>query len=247
MKTGNPALKEGVFTSYHTSEKSMTVDGAINKSFILLLLVMATAFWSWSFTMPAILKNPNVFSPLLLFGAIGGFVVALVTIFKKEWSPITAPIYAALEGIFLGGISATFELKFPGIVLQAMTATFGTFAALLFIYKSGLVKVTDGFRTGLFAATGGIFAMYLIVFILGFFGVNMPYLHDSSPLSIGISIFVIIVAALNLILDFDAIEQGAKAKAPEFMEWYCSFSLLVTIVWLYIEFLKLIAKIRSQD
>jgi uncharacterized YccA/Bax inhibitor family protein len=158
----------------------------------------------------------------------------------------TAPLYAVLEGLFLGGISALYELKFQGIVIQAVALTFGTLAALLLAYKSRLIKVTENFKLGVVAATGGIALVYLISIGLGFFGIRMPYLHDSGPIGIGISVFIVIVAALNLVLDFDFIEQGAAQGAPKYMEWYAAFGLLVTLIWLYLEILRLLAKVRRR-
>ena len=185
--------------------------------------------------------------PLLLLGGIGGFVVALVTIFKKSWAPITAPIYALLEGLVLGGISAMTELRFPGIPMQAVGLTFGTLVALLLVYRAGIIKVTDNFRLGVVAATGGIALFYIATMIMGFFGVRFPSVFGAGPLGIGISVFVVIVAALNLVLDFDLIERGAQMGAPKYMEWYGAFALIVTLIWLYLEILRLLQKLRSRN
>ena len=182
----------------------------------------------------------------MLGGAIGGFVLALITTFKKEWSPVTAPMYALVEGFFLGAISAVFEARFPGIVFQAVLLTFGTLFALLAAYRSGLIKVTENFKLGVVAATGGIALLYLASFVLSFFNINVPVIHEASWLGIAFSLFVVVVAALNLVLDFDFIETGAAARAPKYMEWYGAFGLMVTLVWLYVEFLRLLSKIQQR-
>jgi uncharacterized YccA/Bax inhibitor family protein len=179
-------------------------------------------------------------------GAIGGLVLALVTVFKKEWSPVTAPMYALVEGFFLGAISAVFEARFPGIVFQAVLLTFGTLFALLVAYRSGLIKVTENFKLGVVAATGGIALLYLASFVLSFFNINVPVIHEASWLGIAFSLFVVVVAALNLVLDFDFIENGAAARAPKYMEWYGAFGLMVTLVWLYVEFLRLLSKLQQR-
>jgi len=179
-------------------------------------------------------------------GALAGFAVAIATVFKKTWAPITAPLYAALEGLVLGGISAMFERSYPGIAVQAVTLTFGVLAALLIAYTSRLIPVTANFRLGVAAATGGIMLVYLASFVLGFFGIAMPFLHDSGPIGIGVSLFIVVIAALNLVLDFDFIEQGAQNNLPKYMEWYAAFGLTVTLVWLYLEIIRLLAKLRSR-
>ena len=179
-------------------------------------------------------------------GAIGGFILVLVTTFKKEWSPITAPIYALCEGLLIGGISAMYNAKFNGIVLQAGMLTFGTLFALLAAYRTGFIRATENFKLGVVAATGGIAIMYLVSWVLSMFNVNMSFMHGSGLLSIGISAFVVVIAALNLVLDFDFIEQGAQVGAPKYLEWYGAFGLLVTLVWLYLEILRLLAKLSSR-
>ena len=183
----------------------------------------------------------------MIIGLIGGFVMAMVTIFKKEWSPVTAPIYALLEGLVLGGISAVLELRFPGIAMQAVALTFGTLIALLLAYSSGLIQATEHFKLGIIAATGGIAVFYLATVVLGFFGVQMfAPVYGAGPIGIGFSIFVVIIAALNLILDFDFIENGVRAGAPKYMEWYGAFGLMVTLIWLYLEILRLLSKLRRR-
>jgi uncharacterized YccA/Bax inhibitor family protein len=191
-------------------------------------------------------EDPSTLYPYLIVGVIGGLVVGLITVFKKEWSPITAPLYCVLEGLFLGIISAIFEQMFPGIVFQAVSLTFGTLASLLLAYKTGLIKATENFKLGVTAATGGIMMIYLINFVMSFFGSGIPYIHESGTFGILFSLFVVVIAALNLVLDFDFIENGVEQKAPKYMEWYAAFGLLVTLIWLYLEILRLLAKMRSR-
>jgi uncharacterized YccA/Bax inhibitor family protein len=247
MRTANPALNSGVFTTTgaRDSRGGMTINGTVNRAGILVLLVVAAAWFSWSQSTVVGSRIVSV-SPYTTIGAIGGFIVALITIFAKKTAPITAPIYAVLEGLFLGGISAVFEARFPGIAAQAVFATFGTLLGLLLAYRSGLIRATENFKLGVFAATAGIALLYLVGFILSFFGKGIPYIHESGWFGIGFSLFVVTIAALNLVLDFDFIEQGASAGAPKYMEWYAAFGLLVTLVWLYIEILRLLSKMRSR-
>ena len=183
----------------------------------------------------------------LIFGCLGGFCVALVCIFNQRLSPVFAPIYAGLEGLCLGALSAMFEYMYPGIVLQAVGLTFGTFVALLAAYSSGLIKATENFKLGVVAATGGICVLYLATILLGFFGVEMPFIHETGWAGILFSVFVVIIAALNLVLDFDFIETGCDRGAPKYLEWYAAFGLMVTLIWLYLEILRLLAKARSND
>ena len=253
MRSGNPVLKDDTFldlgsgTVVRGDAGTMTLNGTVNKTAFLLVLTLAGALFSWSqFSAAMAAGNPGAIMPYVWGGAIGGFIVALVTIFKKAWSPYTAPLYAALEGLFLGAVSAMFELRFPGIVMQAVGLTFGTLAALLLAYRSGLVKATENFKLGVVAATGGIALIYLATIALGFFGINIPYIHESGLIGIGFSLFVVVVAALNLVLDFDFIETGVEAGAPKYMEWYGAFGLMVTLVWLYIEFLRLLSKLQRR-
>jgi len=252
MRSGNPALSESTFLdlasgSVVTSpDQAMTINGTVNKTGILLLLTVLTAAFAWSQTIGAdgqIAPGAMIYA---IGGAIGGLILALVTVFKKEWSPVTAPMYALVEGFFLGAISAVFEARFPGIVFQAVLLTFGTLFALLVAYRSGLIKVTENFKLGVVAATGGIALLYLASFVLGFFNINVPVIHEASGWGIAFSLFVVVVAALNLVLDFDFIENGAAARAPKYMEWYGAFGLMVTLVWLYVEFLRLLSKIQQR-
>jgi uncharacterized YccA/Bax inhibitor family protein len=205
---------------------------------------MFTAIFSWDRAYSAV--NPGELYPWLIGSGIAGFIVALITVFKKTAAPITAPIYAAIEGILLGMLSAFYEMQFPGLVFQAILLTFGTLFALLMAYRSGVIKATENFKLGVFAATGGIGLIYLTTFILSFFGLSIPYIHGSGTIGILFSLFVVVIAALNLVLDFDFIERGAERGAPKYMEWYAAFGLLVTLIWLYIEMLRLLSKLRSR-
>ena len=247
MRTANPALSPSVFrlsSGEGVYGRTMTVQGTITRTFILLLCVMATAAWTWSqfFTT----RDPAVVGPYVLGGAVGGFVMALVTVFKKNWSPVTAPIYALLEGLLLGGISAMFELRFPGIAIESVGLTFGTCLCMLVAYRSGMIRVTQKFTLGLVAATGGIALVYVVTMLLGFFGVQVPYIYGSGPIGILFSLVVVVIAALNLVLDFSFIEEGARQSAPKYMEWYGAFGLMVTLIWLYLEMLRLLAKLRDR-
>ena len=217
--------------------------GAVNKTAILLCVLVLAASITWKM----VLTGESGAGIFIWGGAIAGFIVAIVTVFKKNWAPFTAPLYAALKGLFIGGISAYFAALYEGIVMQAAGLTFGILFALLAAYKSGLIKATENFKLGVCAATGGIALFYLMSIVLGLFGVNMTFLHDSSPLSIGISVFIVIIASLNLVLDFDFIENGVEAGAPKYMEWFAAFGLMVTLIWLYIEILHLLAKLRGRN
>ena len=191
----------------------------------------------------------NLFCFISTLVKVASFIVAMVTIFKKTWAPVTVPIYAVLEGLALGGISYMYkEAFYPGIVSQAILLTVSIFAALLFAYKTRIIKPTENFKLGVFAATGGIFLVYIASLIMSFFGASMPIMDPSnaSLLSIGFSLFVVVIASLNLVLDFDFIEEGAEKGAPKYMEWYGAFGLLVTLVWLYLEILRLLAKLNSR-
>ena len=252
MRSGNPALKESTFLdlssgSVVSRDGAMTLNGTVNKTGLLLLLAVLTASFAWSQTITADGQLSPAASVYLWCGAIGGLVMALVTVFKKTWAPVTAPLYALIEGFFLGAISAIYNMKFQGIVFQAVLLTFGTLGALLFAYRSGMIKATENFKLGVVAATGGIALVYLATIVLGFFGIRMPMIHESGLIGIGFSLFVVVIAALNLVLDFDFIETGVEQGAPKYMEWYGAFGLMVTLVWLYIEFLRLLSKLQSRN
>lgn len=248
MRSSNPALPANTFTNLRylaDRSEAMTVQGTVIKTLLLLLVTMLSAGWTWMKFMQSG-GNAAAVSTWMWVGAIGGFVLALVTVFKKEWAPVTAPLYALLEGFFIGAISAVLETAFPGIVIQAAGLTFGTLFAMLLAYQSGLIKATEKFKFGIVAATGGIAIVYLVTMVLNLFGVQTPFMYSSSWLSIGISLFVVVIAALNFIIDFDFIEQGARQSVPKYMEWYGAFALMVTLVWLYVEFLRLLSKLRDR-
>jgi len=249
MRTANPALNKKAFANfaYTTDTEKMTIQGTVNKTFIMLLLLMVSAGYTWRLFFSGGMEDPSVVVPWMIGGAIGGLIVAIVTVFKKNWANITAPLYALLEGLFLGGLSSMMEAQFPGIVLQAVALTFGTLFTLLFVYKSRIIRVTENFKLGIVAATGGIFLVYMLSWILGFFSIRVPFIHSSGTIGILFSLFVVVIAALNLVLDFDFIEHGAEQGAPKYMEWYGAFGLMVTLIWLYIEILRLLAKLQSRD
>ena len=244
MRSGNPTLSETTFSKRSLNGTAMTLNGTVHKTALLLFGVIATATFSWRRAEGA--EDMSALVPYILVGGIGGFVVALVTVFKKEWSPVTAPLYAVLEGLFLGIISAMFEQMYPGIVFQAVILTFGTLASLLLAYQTGLIKATENFKLGIAAATGGIMLIYLVGFIMSFFGNGIPYIHESGTIGILFSLFVVVIAALNLVLDFDFIENGVERGAPKYMEWFAAFGLLVTLIWLYLEILRLLSKLRGR-
>ena len=246
MRTSNPALNERAFRGVPGAlGESMTLEGTVNKTGLLLLCTVATAAWAWHLFMQS--RSAAAVLPLLWIGTIGGFIFAMVTVFKKTWSPVTAPTYALLEGLALGSISAVLELRFPGIAIQSVSLTFGTLLVLLLAYRSGLIQVTQKFRLGVFAATGAIMLFYVVEMVLGFFGVHFASVNGSGAMGIGFSVIVVIIASLNLVLDFDFIESGVRAGAPKYMEWYGAFGLMITLVWLYLEMLRLLTKIRGRD
>jgi len=248
MRTGNPALNEKTFQSFYgeaaDSANVMTIQGTAWKTLILLGLCAGTACFTWTRVMNGDMATAM---PLVMGGAIGALVVGLMTAFMPKWAAITAPLYALAEGLLLGGISGMFEARFPGIALQAIAATFGTLFALLMAYQSGLIKATENFKLGVVAATGGIAILYLVSFVLSFFGMSIPFINQPSWLGIGFSAVVVVIAALNLVLDFDFIETAANRGAPKYLEWYGAYGLMVTLVWLYIEILRLLAKLNSRD
>jgi uncharacterized YccA/Bax inhibitor family protein len=238
FRTGNPALSEKTFRDVaRTGDGVMTLQGTVNKTGLGILIVAAGAIVTWNMQQPI---------GLLLLGAIGGAILGFVTVFKKTWAPITTPIYALLEGLVLGAISRMYDQQVQGIVPIAVGLTMGTLGALLLAYTSRLIKVTENFRLGVFAATGGIALLYLVSFVLGFFGIRIPLIHEAGPIGILFSVVVVVIASLNLVLDFDFIERGAAMGAPKYMEWYAAFGLLVTLIWLYLEILRLLAKIMGS-
>ncbi len=242
FRTGNPALGATTFSGISVASDAgrMSLQGTVNKSLFLLAITVACAGIPWSQASSA---------PLGLYalgGSVAGLLVALLTTFRKEWSPLLGPVYAAVEGLALGAISAQLDRRFPGIVIPAVALTFGIFFALLVAYSSGAIRPSENFKLGVVAATGGVALVYLISLVGRLFGYSVPYIHDAGPVGIGFSVVVVAIAAANLVLDFDFIESGVRAGAPRYMEWYAAFGLLVTLVWLYFEILRLLAKIRSR-
>ncbi len=252
FKSGNPTLTEKMFDKSHemaaNNMGTMTVRGAINKFGFMMLMLIAGAAYNWNLYEQ--LKQDTM-TTLMWVGIIGGLISALAISFKPNWAPVLAPLYALLEGLFIGAISAimnaAFADSYPGLIMQAVGLTFGVALAMFLLYNFRVIKATERFKSIVFTATLGIGIFYLITMVLRMFGVNVSFMYDSSLLSIGISLFVVGIAALNLIMDFDMIEQGAERGAPKFMEWYGAFGLMVTIVWLYIEMLKLLSKLSSRD
>lgn len=247
MQSSNPVLSTNAFSGYRYAEEreTMTMQGVVIKTSVLLLLVLVSAAWVWTkFYQSG--SSPAAIAPWMIGGAIGGFVLALATAFKPAWAVITSPFYALLQGLFIGGISATFESSYPGIVVQATTLTFGTFIAMLLAYQSGFIRATENFKLGIVAATGGIALVYIASIALSFFGIKIPFISGGGWFGIGFSLFVVVIAALNFVLDFDFIEKAAKKGAPKSMEWYAGFALMVTLIWLYVEFLRLLSKLREQ-
>ncbi|MEK6262985.1 MAG: Bax inhibitor-1/YccA family protein [Planctomycetota bacterium] len=246
MRSGNPALNDSTFESFrggsYESANAMTITGTATKTMILLGLCIGTASMTWGMVAG---QNMGVAMPWMIGGMIGGLVFGLATAFKPTWAPVTAPLYALAEGLFLGGLSAMYETQFHGIVFQALIATFGTTFSLLVAYQLRIIKATENFKLGVFAATGGICLMYLAMMVLSMFGIDMSIMR-SGWMGIGISVFVVIVAALNLVLDFDFIEEAAKNGAPKYCEWYGAYGLMVTLVWLYVEILRLLAMLASR-
>ena len=248
-RSGNPAMNDATSSNFTPDSmapgKTMTLQGTVNKTGILLLLVMITATYPWNQFFSTGL--PETVMPIAIGGAIFGFGFALATIFKKTWAPITAPLYALSQGLFLGAISAIFELQFPGIVIQAVGLTMGTLASLLVLYKTGIIKPTENFRLMIVSATMGIALLYVVSMVMNMFGSSgIGFIHSNGLFGIGFSLFVVAIAALNLVLDFDFIEQGSEQGAPKYMEWFGAFSLMVTLIWLYLEMLRLLAKLRSR-
>lgn len=255
-RSGNPALRADTFSRSAQGNRSsggiqaadsqtMTLQGTVNKTGILLVLVVFSASYTWDLFFQS--GDASAVMPLAIGGGVIGFIFALITIFKKQWAGITAPLYALAEGLFLGAISAIFEAQYPGIVIQAVGLTLGTLASLLFLYKTGIVKPTENFRLMVTSATMGIGLLYLVSMLMNMFGSGgIGFIHSNGLMGIGFSLFVVAIAALNLVLDFDFIEQGSEMGAPKYMEWFGAFSLMVTLIWLYLEMLRLLAKLRSR-
>jgi uncharacterized YccA/Bax inhibitor family protein len=244
MATGNPTMNLAVYQRAaltDTPTRVMTVQGTVVKTAVLLVILLAAAVYTWS---QAAAGAPLAYG-LLVAGSLGGLVTAVVTTFRPQWSPVTAPLYAGLQGLVMGAVSAVFEAMYPGVVIRAVGLSIGVLAVMLFVYGTRIIRATERFKIGLVAATGAVFLVYLVDMVLSLFGAHVPFIHQSGWVGIGFSLIVVIIAALNLILDFDFIEQGAKLEAPRYMEWYGGFSLLVTLVWMYLEILRLLAKVSG--
>ena len=247
MRSSNPVMTGKIFDKVGgvaAGSSVMTINGTVNKISLMLLLVIGAAAYTWNMVTGA---NPGNAGTLAVIGAIGGFIMALVTVFRPKSSPLTAPIYAILEGLFLGAISAIINTAYPGVAFQAVLLTIGTLFTMLFLYRSGRIRATPRFRRGVMMATGAVFFAYLISWIMSLLGMPMGFIHSAGPLGILINLAIIVIAALNLILDFDFIEKGAQMAAPKYMEWYGAFGLMVTLIWLYIEFLRLLARFAGRD
>jgi uncharacterized YccA/Bax inhibitor family protein len=245
MRSGNPVLSNSTFTdvSQRGYSRPMTLTGVINRSILLLVLVAGTATGVWAYSN----THPSAIYPMVMIGALGGFAVAMMTSFKRDWAPVTSPVYAVLEGLFIGGISLVMEQRFPGLVLQAVLLTFGVMFALLAAYQARIIRPSETFKSVIVAATFGIVIAYLVSMVSQlFFHAEIPLINGSGPLGIAFSLVVVGIAALNLVLDFDFIENGVAYGAPKWMEWYAAFALTVTLVWLYIEILRLLSKLRRN-
>jgi uncharacterized YccA/Bax inhibitor family protein len=247
MATANPTMNEAVYRRAGRADTYgtvMTLEGTVMRTAILLVILLITAAFTWT---RATAGGPPITYGLLIGGSLGGFIVALVTVFAPRWSPVTAPIYAALQGLILGAISAVFEAMYPGIAIQAVGLSVGTLAVMLFLYGLRIIRATEKFKIGVIAATGAICLAYLLDMVLSLFSIRVPFIHETGLGGIIFSLVVVVIAALNLILDFDFIEKGVRFQAPKYMEWYGGFSLLVTLIWMYLEILRLLAKMRSRD
>jgi len=246
MRSSNPAMTGKIFekaTTLSGGSSVMTINGTINKTGLMLLLVIAAAAYTWNMVMGA---NPGRAGTLAMTGAIGGFIIALVTIFRPQSSAVTAPIYAILEGLFLGAISAIINAQYPGVAIQAVLLTIGTLFTMLFLYRSGRIRATPRFSRGGMMATGAVIFAYLVSWIMALLGMPVGFMTSAGPLGILINLVIIVIAALNLIIDFDFIERGSQMGAPKFMEWYGAFGLMVTLIWLYLEFLRLLSRFSSR-
>jgi uncharacterized YccA/Bax inhibitor family protein len=250
MRSGNPVLNNNFLEvgsgRVLDGDHAMTLNGTVNKTFILLMLLVFTAAYTWRMVGPT--GADPLLVPLMIGGALSAFAIAIATTFKPHWAPVSAPLYALTKGLAIGGISGLAELRYPGVVMQAVALTFGVLAALLMAYRTGLIKATENFKLGVVAATGGIFLVYLVHVGMQLFGMGgFSFVSGASTIGILFSLFVVVIAALNLVLDFDFIESGVDAGAPKYMEWYGAFGLMVTLAWLYLEILRLLSKLQSRD
>lgn len=250
FQSGNPTLTEKIFSKSYSSQQAglMTVRGTINKFGFVLLMVLGAAFYSWHLNEEA---RTGTMTALMITGVIGGLICAIAISFKPNWAPYLAPAYGLLEGLFIGGISAIvnegFSKSYPGIVLQAVGLTFGVAIAMFLLYNFRIIKATERFKSIIYTSILGIGIFYLITMVLGMFHINLPFMYNGSLIGIGISLFVVAIASLSLIMDFDMIEKGADMGAPKYMEWYGAFGLMVTLVWLYMEILKLLMRLSQRD
>jgi uncharacterized YccA/Bax inhibitor family protein len=258
MRTANPALTGQIFETQAAAAPQaavMTVNGAVVKTGILTAVLLAAAGLSWTMVFPAGIGpdarvNQEYATIFVLGGVFGGLITAFATIFVPRISPVTAPVYALFQGLFLGAISGLFAAKYQGIIIEAALLTVGVLGMMLLLYMTGIIRVTEKLKLGIIAATGAIFLFYMATMLLGLFGVGGEFratVYGPGPIGIGISVVIVVVAALNLVLDFDVIETGARYGAPKYMEWYAAFGLLVTLIWLYLEILRLLAKLRSSN
>lgn len=247
MQSSNPALREGVLReiSFADDSTTMTVNGMVTKTLMALAALMLTAGLAWiRFRDGGI----DAVQPFLWGGLVIGLITGLVTSFKPMWAQYTTPVYALAEGAFLGSISAIISAQYPqvNIVFQACCLTFGTLFVMLICYQTGVIRVTAKLRAGIVAATGAIFLLYLVSFALSFFNIAIPYIHSGHPIGIAFSLFVVGLAAFNLLLDFDLVDRLVAERAPKAMEWYAAFALMVTLVWLYLEILRLLSKLQDR-
>lgn len=240
LRSSNPTLSPARFRDA-TGEGTMTVAGTALRSLVLLFLVVGSAAYTWWKLIP----EPSLGPTLVMGGLIAGLAVALVTVFRPRLAPWTSPIYAVVEGMALGSLSMMLNAAYAGLPMQAVALTFGVFLAMLAVYGLRIVRVTQRLRAAIMSAVLGVMIFYVLTLVLGLFGVRIPAIHEGGPIGIGISLATTAIAALALLLDFDLIEEGAKAGAPKFMEWYGAFGLLVTLVWLYVELLNLLRKLRD--
>lgn len=249
MESSNPTLNGRIFAKARAtlgSGSTMTVSGTVNKTMILLAIVIALAFWGFT-SMPTWMAAINL-NAVLMGVSIAGLVMALLTTFKPQFSPVTAPIYAAIQGVFIGVLSFIFEIKYPGIVVKAVALTFGALFSMLFLYKAGLIRATSGFKKGIMIATSAIGLFYILVMVVSLFGVAPPgFINGATPLGIFFSLFVVTIATLSFIVNFDFIERASEEGLEPYMEWYGAFGLIVTLIWLYLEILRLLSKLSSRD
>ena len=244
-KSSNTVLTKKSFESTSVFDtvntETMTLNGTINKTFVLFGLLLLTAYFSWTYSLSGVI-NPRI---LIIGGAIGGFILAIITIMKPANSPITAPIYALVEGVFIGAISAMYSTFYSGIVMQAIGLTLSIFLIMLLLYKMGVISATPKFKKGIIIATGGVMIFYLLNFVARLFGGGIS-LFNLGIVGIGISLVIIVIASMNLILDFDMIEKNIQTGQPKYVEWFAAFGMMVTLVWLYLEILRLLALLSRR-